>query len=348
MLMSGVTMVSPAWVPWSSKLPGLRAYVEEAPIQTQPLANERTSGSRDLRMHRGGGSITPHQSYLSRLMMNSAPAVLVGGGLGGGVLLVRKKRHKECVAVHHVTRCVAESADSNLDELASFSRSLPPNKPKDDVSMASLLDELSEEELLEFELADDDIDLELNEEEEEEWRLYDEQVKQLSELTGLQERQAGLNRAQDLGVPAIDLELGTKAEQAGGASSSTARPADDHDDEDSSQALVSPAREVMDMAIPAGSVGLDSELPAEYISRLVDGKGGVVVSTELGPQTVVLFAQSPNQAELLPELSLTLRAKGVRIVRGWRETKSPLVMNVFEVCDERMRLCCKPFAKFLL
>jgi len=75
------------------------------------------------------------------------------------------------------------------------------------------------------------------------------------------------------------------------------------------------------------------QLPQEYWTRLTEGMGGVVVSSNLGPNTVVLLGHS-SQSDMLSALPQTLQAQGVRIMRGWMESAdSGLTVDAFEVCD---------------
>lgn len=227
------------------------------------------------------------------------------------------------------------------------------------------MEELSEEELLEYELAEEDLDI--GEAEEEEWRRYDEEVQQFRDLV----------LASGAGAPFGDGELGPAAEgpwarasdaeptvaalkTAAAAAEATGAPTPEPvpgpgdaagggatADEVNSvlAALLARSAAAAPKPPPAAAAawapgaeapaGHGFTLPVEYRTRLTEGEGGIVVSQSLGPNTVVLLSRVPDQPELLPVLSETFRARRVRILRGWLEATDSTVMDAFEVCDAR-------------
>jgi len=215
-----------------------------------------------------------------------------------------------------------------------------------------VLDDLSQEELLAFELAEADMSLDEDEDEAEEWRHYDEEVNQIQELLDTTGASLDSNHASN-GTSSLSSNgsLGIEASSAKMAEldaasleklsaltvlleeSSLERGPPDRPStaEEMLMALTAAIREP-GLAAPGASRGF--ALPTEYRRRLAEHKGGVVVSNTLGSMTVVLLSHVPNQPELLPVLSRTFRAQRVRILRGWLETTGGVAMDVFEVCED--------------
>lgn len=189
------------------------------------------------------------------------------------------------------------------------------------------MDELSEEELLAYELAEED--LEFAEAEVDEWREYDEQVRQVQELGLLSENGKLAKTAPPLALRGQASAL--DAEDAGSQPELGLDP---------TSAMEAALRKAIPAAIEAAwspsaqRSGPSFTLPGEYRARLVEGEG-VVVSQSLGPHTVVLLSRVPDQPELLPVVSDTFRAQKVKILRGWLEASGAVVMDAFEVCDSR-------------
>eukprot|EP00931_Biecheleriopsis_adriatica_P077056 TRINITY_DN50693_c0_g1_i1.p1 TRINITY_DN50693_c0_g1~~TRINITY_DN50693_c0_g1_i1.p1 ORF type:complete len:823 (-),score=126.05 TRINITY_DN50693_c0_g1_i1:24-2150(-) len=230
-------------------------------------------------------------------------------------------------------KLAAEEEDIAEDDIAEDSTAVPS------------LDSLSEEELLAFELADED--LSLCEEEEEEWRQYDEEVSQFRQLMldcGADPTSPSASSSSkfssDVGAGLDDLLESTSAMEAQVQAlleESRARGRQQQAEESLSDAQATSSSPPALWApgtngvMAAGTGGF--QLPMEYRARLAEHEGGVVVSGSLGPNTVVLISRVPDQPELLPVLSEVLRVQRVRITRGWLETTASGVMDVFEVCD---------------
>ncbi|CAE7390256.1 unnamed protein product [Symbiodinium natans] len=215
--------------------------------------------------------------------------------------------------------------------------------------------DLSEEELLEFELADED--LSLCEEEEAEWREYDEEVQQFRELMlqcgadptssssrlalddasfgaldgegsprqeGAEESELGLGEGSLLSEAQVRAFLQSQLADKGGSSAPNGAPQPE-EGPGAPPPWVPAAVPLMNGA---------RQLPEEYRERLVEHEGGVVVSDTQGPNALVLISHVPDQPLLLPMVSETFRLQKVKIVRGWLETTdSGAVMDAFEVCD---------------
>lgn len=217
---------------------------------------------------------------------------------------------------------------------------------------ARMLTELTEEELLEFELAEEDLCME--EEEEEEWRKYDEEVKKFQELmdTGdvttdqvaqLPNLQGftGSNGYSSLSLPGGDTTMGRQMDEdldALGALEAELREMleETGGTMGSNTAVVPAQKSPLTMWAPGTELatqGSLAALPPEYSARLTDDQSGVVVTENLGANTVVLLSRGPGQPELLPVLSETFRVQKVRILRGWLDVHDGAEINAFEVCD---------------
>lgn len=192
--------------------------------------------------------------------------------------------------------------------------------------------DLSEEELLSFELADQDFSL--CEEEEEEWRQYDEEVSQFKKLV---------------------LECGSDPTSSSSRSSSSARlaqiraSAETEDplgagfvgDSCSEALLQNKPREDLhsqnkfSSSVPGPLINGQFELPGEYRQRLEESEdAGVVVTTRSGANALVWLSHVPDQPQLLPVVSDTFRTLRVKPVRGWMETMdNGVVIGAFEVSD---------------
>eukprot|EP00930_Biecheleria_cincta_P084174 TRINITY_DN73662_c0_g1_i1.p1 TRINITY_DN73662_c0_g1~~TRINITY_DN73662_c0_g1_i1.p1 ORF type:complete len:784 (-),score=120.89 TRINITY_DN73662_c0_g1_i1:33-2384(-) len=211
-----------------------------------------------------------------------------------------------------------------------------------EASPSSLLNCLSEEELLASEL--DDEDLLLGEEEEEEWRQYDEEVRQFQQLMT------------DCNAAIPDANWTSSSDVSPDAELLAADSLDARDNLDqllqsnpgmqgTLQALLKPsemedvvtaASRLTPWAPGAGSANAGAagvQLPEEYRERLAEPGGGVVVSDSLGPNTTVLLSRMADQPDLLPVVSETFRLQRVSILRGWLETTEDGRLDAFEVCD---------------
>lgn len=204
-----------------------------------------------------------------------------------------------------------------------------------------------------YELAEHDLDL--GDEEEEEWRKYDEEVKQFQELmnfTGQSPASLRQLAGEDHGATLPGLMAATaaaKASQTGAQRELDSILQSTSEMETQLKKLLEQnaalrQQEAATAATAAiapwvpGAEGLvqaagQQSLPAEYRARLAEGDQGVIVSSSLGPNTVVLLSRVPDQPELLPVLSETFRGQGVRIMRGWLENAGDGVMDAFEVTD---------------
>lgn len=172
--------------------------------------------------------------------------------------------------------------------------------------------DLSEEELLSFELADEDFSL--CEEEEEEWRQYDEEVSQFKKLV---------------------LECGSDPTSSSSRSASSARLAQtqasaDPEDPPGAGFFGDSCSEV-----PGPLINGQFELPGEYRQRLEESEdAGVVVTTRSGANALVWLSHVPDQPQLLLVVSDTFRTHRVKPVRGWMETMdNGVVIGAFEVSD---------------
>mmetsp|Transcript_36930 Transcript_36930/g.81041 ORF Transcript_36930/g.81041 Transcript_36930/m.81041 type:complete len:721 (-) Transcript_36930:78-2240(-) len=212
------------------------------------------------------------------------------------------------------------------------------------------LEDLSEEELLEYELAEEELDLEMDLEEEEEWRLYEQEVEDFEKLLSASDSSPELGE----GAPSAAMLAAAVAR----TSEERAREEERLDEEalegadegemmrqleelgqQLGQSLGQPENTPRSLWAP-GSEELSDELPEEYRALFQAEKDGstsplVVVSPALGPHAVVLLSRLPEQAELLPLISETFRLERLRILRGWLQTSNGRAVDAFEVCDAK-------------
>ncbi|CAJ1334076.1 unnamed protein product [Effrenium voratum] len=206
--------------------------------------------------------------------------------------------------------------------------------------LESLYD-LSEEELLEYELADEDFTL--CEEEEEEWRQYDEEVQQFKDLmleccsdATSSSSKPKINCESDLPESGLlDLLVPSQAECLEGLVDVLSFREVSLALEKEGVALNGQSMPSSDYGAPAFDARLTngrthSAFPEEYRERVAENEGaGVVVSSQAGGNALVLLNHLPDQPELLPVVSDTFRAQQVKIVRGWLESGT----DAFEVSD---------------
>lgn len=199
-------------------------------------------------------------------------------------------------------------------------------KEKERAGMVHLPHGLSEEEVVSYELADEDFSL--CEEEDEEWRQYDEEVSQFKKLVlecgsdlSSSSRSAfsrlgpSIRDSQDLPGPFGDCcsEAILPQNESGGT-----------DGQSQPSALVFGEK----------LTSRHFELPREYRQRLENEGTAVVVTTGSGENALVLLSHVPDQPQLLPVVSETFRMQEVKLVRGWLETMDDgVVMGAFEVSD---------------
>lgn len=207
---------------------------------------------------------------------------------------------------------------------------------------------MSEEELAACELSDED--LLMDEDEEEEWRQYDQEVAQYRELMAAAGENPGLsgsaagslladvldNADLPLGPPGGSSTAKEESEDQEAELDELIQSASDMQNELQELLLQARRREVKKqeevapvLAAPAGPA---FEIPASYRELLREG-AGVIVTRNLGPNTVVLLSRAPDTPELLPEVSEVFRVMGVTILRGWLASSGDLAMDVFEVCE---------------
>jgi len=231
------------------------------------------------------------------------------------------------------------------------------------------LENLSEEELAAGEL--DDEDLLMDEDEEAEWRQYDEEVRQYRELMAAAGEDPDLSgsAASDLLADVLDdadsplgpaggmddsaqdevgvkelIRSASKMQAQVEQSAQPAQTASEMQDElrellllarkrTNAAAARPPEAEAPPSTAVAAPSGPGFEIPAKYRERLTQGKSNVIVSRCLGPNTVVLLSRAPDQPEFLPEVTEVFRVLGVTILRGWLASTGEVAMDVFEVCE---------------
>lgn len=206
----------------------------------------------------------------------------------------------------------------------------PPAASVTDASATGTFADLSEEELFALELEEEDILM--DEEEQQEWEQYDQEVqtfRDLISMAGASPQSSGTGMLSD----SVRARFGDQDAFAIG-SEETLPSATDIDAAMRGLLGNTSASSQMDAYAASCESGvMQGIMPAQYRTCLEQSEDAVIVSQCSGPKTVVLISRPIDQPQLLSTLMDTFRAEQVKILNGWLATSKGLAVDAFEVCS---------------